>query len=165
MSDERKMAILARLKESDSPVSASVLAKELGVTRQVIVGDVALLRASGSSVIATPRGYLFDRRETARYVVTSTHEHDRLLEELCLILDCGCGIVDVMVEHTVYGKICCDLHIFTKEEARVFVEKLEEEKALPLSVITNSNTHLHTLQCPSEKHFLQAKELLKSKGF
>ncbi len=166
MPDDRKKAILSRLTESRSPVSASVLAQELGVTRQVIVGDVALLRASGSNVIATPRGYLLDRRESTVYVVDSVHssEREELLEELYTIIEFGCGMLNVIIEHPVYGRLTCELNIFTREEAEGFVKKLEDAGCQPLSSITKSG-HLHTLKCPSEEHFKQVKEALSLKGF
>lgn len=165
MTEERKTTIMARLQDSATPISASVLAKELGVTRQVIVGDVALLRASGSSIIATPRGYLLDRRESTRHVISSSHESDRVLEELYIILDCGCGVLDVKITHAVYGEITCELLIFTREEAVNFVNRLKEHDVQPLSAISSNRVHHHTLQCPSEKHFRQVQEMLKARGF
>ncbi len=166
MPENRKEAILARLTESRSPISASVFAQELGVTRQVIVGDVALLRARGSNVIATPRGYLLDRREAASYVVSSRHGSSReeLLDELFTMIDHGCGMLDVIVEHPVYGRLTCELNIFTKEEAEAFIKKLEDAGCQPLSSITMEGHH-HTLQCPSEAHFKRVREALKAKGF
>lgn len=164
MADNRKDAILTRLSQTKDPVSASVLAQELGVTRQVIVGDVALLRAAGSNVVATPRGYLLDRRENASYVINSNHNSSRLLEELYIIIEHGCGLLNVIVEHPVYGRLTCDLNIFTRGEAEAFVQKLLDAGCQPLSAITKEG-HLHTLQCPSEAHFRKLQEELKEKGF
>ena len=51
---ERREAILSRLEQACDPVSATALAGALSVSRQVIVGDIALLRASGAPIAATP---------------------------------------------------------------------------------------------------------------
>ena len=56
---QRREVILQRLSKAKAPVSASVMAAELGVSRQIVVGDVALLRAGGAEIEATPRGYQF----------------------------------------------------------------------------------------------------------
>lgn len=45
--EERRGKIIQALKNSDKAVSATTLAKEFDVSRQVIVQDVALLRANG----------------------------------------------------------------------------------------------------------------------
>ena len=51
--EQRRSRISARLHEAQQPVSATVLARELGVSRQIIVGDVALLRAAAAEVFIT----------------------------------------------------------------------------------------------------------------
>ena len=56
----RRKEILRQLQLSEKPVSASRFARDLGVSRQIIVGDVALLRAAGEDIIATSRGYKLD---------------------------------------------------------------------------------------------------------
>ena len=61
---ERRQAILEQLKRAEKPVSATALARQYGVSRQIIVGDVALLRAGGEPISATPRGYVLDREGT-----------------------------------------------------------------------------------------------------
>ena len=48
---DRRQEILKNIKESDRPVSGSKLAKDYDVSRQVIVQDIALLRASGYDII------------------------------------------------------------------------------------------------------------------
>ena len=56
--EKRKDNIIQKLQSTDSPVSASSLAKEFGVSRQIIVGDIAILRAEGHDISSTPRGYV-----------------------------------------------------------------------------------------------------------
>lgn len=164
MSEKRKKNIMEQLSQSQKPLSASYFAEELGVTRQVIVGDIALLRAGGANIIATPRGYLLEAKPNDCYIVACKHDDAHLLEELYTIVDCGCGLLDVIVEHPLYGQITCNLHIFSRHDADVFLEKLKESQSRPLSYITNE-IHLHTLQCPSVEHFRQVETALQEKGF
>lgn len=164
MANQRRETILSMLQKSETPVSATSLAQTLGVTRQVIVGDVALLRASGHEIIATPRGYVVEKKENYSYVIACEHTPERLLEELLVIIHCGCGIINVIVEHAVYGQITGNLHIFTQSEAEEFVRVMNETDCKPLSEITQ-NIHLHTLHCPSEVHFQNVVSALREKGF
>ena len=57
----RRNAIMEVLKAEEKPVSASTLAKQFNVSRQIIVGDIALLRAGGADISATPKGYVLAR--------------------------------------------------------------------------------------------------------
>ena len=59
--EERRQAVLELIEQSEKPVSASSLASRFSVSRQIIVGDIALLRAAGAEISATPRGYVILR--------------------------------------------------------------------------------------------------------
>lgn len=163
MSQERRKKLLEYLEKEEKAVSASWFAKELGVTRQVIVGDVALLRASGVDIIATPRGYLLHHQEEKLYVVACEHGSEQMAEELYTVVDCGCGILDVTVEHPLYGQITCNLQIYTRAEADDFMERFRESGSRPLSEITR-DIHLHRLHCPSEGHYENVVKALGEKG-
>lgn len=164
MSEQRKKTILAELEKAEKPLSASFFSEMLSVTRQVIVGDIALLRASGATIVATPRGYLLETKPNDCYIVASKHDDSRILEELYAIVDCGCGLLDVIVEHPLYGQITCNLHIFSRFDADNFVKKMRETKSKPLSEITK-DIHLHTIQCPSPEHFQRVEQVLREKNF
>ena len=60
--EARRRAVAQILEEAEGPVSAAALARRFSVSRQIIVGDVALLRAGGADILATPRGYLLGGR-------------------------------------------------------------------------------------------------------
>ena len=106
---ERRTQITQLLSEADKPVSATVLAAHCGVSRQIIVGDIALLRAGGLAILATPRGYILENASAvpahAERRVVCCHEENRLLEELYTVVDLGGALIDVTVEHSVYGEI------------------------------------------------------------
>ena len=115
---ERRTKITELLAASDRPMSATALAARCGVSRQIIVGDVALLRAGGMAVMATPRGYILENAASApAYAerrIVAHHDEDRLREELYTIVDLGGAAIDVTVEHSIYGQITAPLHIFSR---------------------------------------------------
>lgn len=150
----RREKITLLLSKADCPMSASFLADALCVSRQIIVGDVALLRAANVPIIATPRGYVLEKSnsEHKTYTVACKHKKADLLQELYCIVDCGCKVLDVTVEHPVYGQISGQLHIESRYDADLFYKKLCESDAQPLSSLTG-NAHLHNIICPSQEHY------------
>ena len=160
----RRQAILDRLRTADRPVSASSLAAELNVSRQIIVGDVALLRAAGENIAATPRGYVLQKeRSSHTKTIACRHNDDNLLKELYIVVDNGCAVLDVTVEHPVYGQILGQLQIFSRYDADQFAKKLGENSAPPLCALTNG-VHLHTIQYQHEDDFHRVMEQLEKEG-
>ncbi|MGI6751519.1 MAG: transcription repressor NadR [Anaerovoracaceae bacterium] len=162
----RRTKILSKLAGAISPVSATALANELNVSRQVIVNDVAILRAAGSNLIATPRGYILQENEQEpelgiRHQIACVHGEEGMEDELNVIVDHGCKIVDVIIDHPVYGQLVGALQLSNRNDVKEFVERSEE--AQPLSHLTNG-LHLHTILCPTEEAFQQVKEKLKGMG-
>lgn len=163
--EERRQAILSRLKSSAGPISAAALARQYGVSRQVIVGDVALLRAFGNEISATPRGYVLER-ETGMIVRTlaCTHSAEEMRRELEIMVDNGCVVRDVIVEHPIYGQLIGSLELKSRYDVGQFVSRSTEAEALPLSALTDG-IHLHTLLCPDEDSFRRVKAELFDAGF
>ena len=129
----RRQAILDRLRTADRPVSASALAAGLNVSRQIIVGDVALLRAAGQAITATARGYVIpDAGETGLpRQVACRHDGTGTRDELNAMVDCGCTVVDVIVDHPVYGQLSAPLHLRSRLDVEQFMARMEG--AAPLS--------------------------------
>ena len=99
----RRQQILELLRQTSQPLSATAIASRFSVSRQIIVGDIALLRAAGEAITATPRGYLLERPGGQPYVETRIvceHGDDRLAEELYTVVDLGGALIDVTVEHS-----------------------------------------------------------------
>lgn len=155
--DERRSKILSQL--SDAPVSATALAKQFGVSRQIIVGDIALLRAGGYDITATPRGYIIPSHSGLVRRLACVHTGAQTQEELYLMVDCGCTVLDVVVEHPVYGQLTAALQLSSRFDVDQFVEKMDSRDARPLSALTEG-IHLHTLACPSEAAFRLLEEKL-----
>lgn len=161
--EDRRKAILDTLKNSDRPCNASVLADTFGVSRQVVVTDVALLRAGGVSINATPRGYVLGREETGiiRRVACRHTSYDTD-KELYLIVDNGCTVLDVVVEHPVYGELIGTLQLKSRYDVGQFIAKSSQSQ--PLSALTEG-VHLHTISCPDEETYERVRDALKAAGF
>ena len=162
---DRKEKIIEEIKKSDKPISASTLAKKLGVSRQIIVGDVALIRASGTNIIATPRGYILDSKlQNQTYTIAVNHSQEQMADELYTIVDLGGCAIDVIVDHPVYGQLTGKLHLSSRYDVDQFIKKVNNNQAKPLSQLTDG-LHLHTIQCPNEDTYQRIVSALDEKGY
>jgi transcriptional regulator of NAD metabolism len=147
MSDARRARILAIVRGASVPVTGADLATQLGVSRQIVVQDMAILRAAGEAIVATPRGYLPTpgpkERAPFREVLAVQHGREEIGAELNALVDLGVRVVDVVVEHPVYGELRGLLMIESRADVRDFLRRLEG--AEPLSVLTRG-VHLHTVE-------------------
>ena len=160
----RRSAILARLKHENGPVSATALAKEHGVSRQIIVGDIALLRAGGEPISATPRGYLLDRENAGElHTVAVRHTTQEMERELHICVDNGCTVLDVVVEHPVYGQLVGQLQLSSRYDVEQFLNRSRSGAARPLSDLTGG-IHLHRLLCPDEAAYRRVCRQLDEAG-
>ena len=163
---ERREKILELLNLSDEPISGSEFAKKLGVSRQVIVQDIALLRAVNKNILSTTKGYMLYHRENQKVnrCFPVLHTTDQIEDELCTIVDNGGKILDVIVSHNVYGSISADLIISTRQDVYDFVDKVNSKKTVPLKELTH-NQHFHTVEADSEQILDRIELGLKQKGF
>lgn len=159
-SESRRELIIKTLKENDNSISAGVLAKLCNVTRQIIVADIALLRASGHRIVADNKGYRlqFVKEECMKRVIVK-HGRDDVSNEFYAVIDNGGKVLDVIVDHSIYGKISVELNISSRYEADEFVSKLDKTNANPLSLLTEG-VHIHTIEVPNEEAFLRIKTAL-----
>lgn len=160
--NERRKQIVAELRKQVEPISASKLAQKLGVSRQIIVGDIALLRAESQDILSTPKGYVLQKvQPTGQFIgkIACQHDASATRKELELILAQGGVVLDVEVEHPVYGMLIAPLTIRTTEEMEVFLEEVAKSQASLLSELTQG-IHLHTLSCPDKSVFDQIKQSL-----
>lgn len=160
----RREHILAALALANEPVAAGQLARELAVSRQVIVGDVALLRARGANILATPRGYTLREGAGLLRMVACRHTGEEMLRELYCMVDNGARVENVIVEHPLYGQLEGQLQIASRFDADAFAARMRESAGAPLSSITGG-VHLHALLVQNEETFTRVKEALKREGF
>ncbi|MGH4138661.1 transcription repressor NadR [Clostridium sp.] len=165
-SKERKAYITNLLIKNSNTYKGQFLAEELGVTRQVIVKDIAIIRAGGVKIIATPEGYLIPNEESnyVRRVIAVSHSREGIYDELECIIKFGGVVEDVTVEHSLYGEITAMLMIKTIVDIEKFTKKFKELNAQPLSSLTNG-VHLHTIKADNEEIMECIIKELKDKNY
>lgn len=162
--EERRKKILRILTESDTPVSGVALAGKLSVSRQVIVQDIALLRANGTGIFSTNRGYLIQKQKEYSRVFKIYHSDEDVETELSLIVDLGGIIKDVFVYHKVYGVVRADMNIKSRMDIRNYLQDISTGKSSLLKNVT-SGFHYHTIIAESENILDMIQEELQNKGF
>ncbi len=164
----RRVAVYENLKEATQPIKGSELAKKYEVSRQVIVQDIALLRAKGIQVVATPSGYMIQEPIATGLLKTICCKHghtiEELREELELIISYGGKVIDVVVEHPVYGEIRVVLNLNYLKDVKNFIKKVSQSQTKPLSLLTEG-IHYHTLEVENEKMYEEIVAELKRCDF
>lgn len=161
---ERRTKIVELIQNSEKPLSGTALAKQCDVSRQVIVQDIALIRASGYDIISTNRGYIIQESLVRERVFKVNHTDEQLEEELYSIIDLGGTVVNVMVNHRVYGHMEAELRINSRRKVEAFMEDIRSGKSSPLKNIT-SNYHYHKVAADSEETLDLIEEALRQKHF
>lgn len=154
--EKRREALFALLQRANTPITGGDLAQRFGVSRQVIVQDIAILRAAGEQVLATPQGYMFPLRQasaTVHAVLACRHTPQEIEAEIGIVVDLGGQVLDVVVEHPVYGEMRGNLMIASRRDLNHFLAKLARTEARPLAELTDG-IHLHTIEAP-DNHVLQ----------
>ena len=166
-SNKRREEILKIIQSSSKPLKGSYIAELFGVSRQVIVQDIAILRAGGAEIIATPNGYItppsFNSRKCRR-IIACRHSTEDTEDELMTIVDLGGTVVDVIVEHEIYGEFKGELMISSPADVRNFIKKVKKQGAKLLSSL-KGGIHLHTIEAPTPEILDKIEEALDSKGY
>lgn len=164
---QRRSKILSMLREHGAPLSGAALAREFHVSRQVIVQDIALMRAENHEILSTNKGYVIHSQETQnrqpKRVFHVRHSTSQVLDEFLTIVELGGVVLDVAVEHELYGQIRVDLMIENETDARDFDERLSRCRDNPLKVLTD-DCHYHTVAAPSEKLLDMIEDALRQIG-
>lgn len=161
---DRRIAIVEQIRNSSAPVSGRALAAAFDVSRQVIVQDIALIRAAGYDIISTNRGYIINEPHSVSRIFKVRHTDDQLEEELNSIVDLGGKVLNVMVNHRVYGRLTAGLNITSRRNVSEFITDIKNGKSSPLKNIT-SDYHYHTVEADSEKTLDMIEKMLRDKGF
>lgn len=166
--DERRVHVIEQLHGATKPVAGTELARSAGVSRQVIVQDIALLRADGHDIVATNRGYVLREAGAQPTVPTRLikvrHAVDELEDELSCIIDLGGAVLSVMVNHRAYGKITADLDIRSRRDIARYLEDIRSGKSTPLMTVT-SGYHFHRIAAESEEALDEIEVALADRGF
>jgi hypothetical protein len=162
--EERRKEILDTIKEAAGPVSGTALAKKYGVSRQVIVQDIALLRASEWDIVATARGYLLEKPSVCTRVFSVCHKDEQIEDELNTIVDMGGKVKDVFVKHETYGILRADLVVTSRRDVKKFMERMRSGEAKPLNNLT-CGSHFHTVEAEDEETLDELEKELRKKGY
>jgi transcriptional regulator of NAD metabolism len=165
--EDRRIQLLKWLKEASNPLSGSFLAAKTNVSRQVIVQDMSLLKASGENIMATAQGYIYvkpDNGNTFSCVIAANHSPEETLDELNTIVDYGVTVENVTVEHPVYGDIQASLKLSNRKDVEDLIKRLKDTKATLLSELTEG-VHMHTLSSDSQEKLDNVCAALREKGF
>lgn len=165
--EERRLYILSTLKKADNPIPGAILGQETAVSRQVIVGDVNLLKATGEPIVATSRGYLYIHPEVKpskiEKVFVCTHTADQAEEELNIFVDHGLTVKNVLIEHPVYGDLTASIMVSNRSEVKKFIQHIQDTGAPLLSELTEG-IHLHTVAANRQKDIEDAADALRKAG-
>lgn len=160
--------MLELLRERGSPIAGDELGRTYGTSRQIVVLDIALLKAAGEPIIATARGYVYlpamAPGRPVRTVVRVRHTAEQAAEELYALVDCGVRIVDVAIDHPLYRELRARLGLDTRAQVDAWLEAWRSRQARPLAELTNG-VHEHTLEAPSASRISEAREVLRARGF
>ena len=159
--DNRRSQILKSLSNSTEAIPARKFAKKFDISRQVIVGDIALLRAEGHPIVATNKGYIIKGKTNGKIkkYLAMQHRIEETQQELETFVKHGIIVESVTVEHPVYGEITGYLNIETNEDVHDF---LSQEPEL-LSTLTQG-IHIHTILCPDLTSYQAVKKDLAGQG-
>lgn len=160
--DERRKAIVTFLLSEPNPISGGTLAERFGVSRQIIVGDISIIKASGYEIFSTHNGYIIHKTPLVERVFKVYHTTEDTEDELNCIIDLGGTIVDVFVWHKVYGKIVVPLNIFSRRHVKQFIEGVRSGKSTELMTITGGY-HYHTVRADSEEILDEIQKALEDR--
>lgn len=167
-SKQRRKSIVQVLKNKEQPIKGTELSKIFNVSRQVIVQDIAILRAKGEEIFATPQGYMIVTKKSKEKIlkaIVCKHEgYDEIEDELKSIIDMGGKVIDVIVDHPIYNEIKIPLMLSSRIEIDEFVDNLKKENAEPLSSLTEG-VHIHTIEVPSIEIYEKILIELEEKGY
>lgn len=161
---ERRNRILELMKSAQEPLAGGALGRETGVSRQVVVQDIALLRTEGHPIVATARGYYLDVSSDPVRLFKVRHTSEETEEELTAIVDMGGCVMDVMVNHRIYGKMTAPLNIKNRRDVQNFMRDIRSGKSVPLLNVT-SGWHYHNISAEQEEILDEIEAMLKSRGF
>lgn len=161
---ERRKAIVNLLLSAEGPISGSELARKFDISRQIIVQDITVLKATGYEVLSTSQGYIMQKSPLCERVFKVRHTTEQTEDELSCIVDLGGTVVDVFVWHKVYGKIQATLNIFSKLHITQFLEGVRTGQSTELMHVTGGY-HYHTVRADDERTLDRIETALTKKGY
>lgn len=168
LGEERLQLLINTLTKANEPIPGRALGDMMNVSRQVIVGDITLLKAKGEPIIATNRGYLYLHPDNDgmkhEKVIVCRHTPEQTEEELNIFVDHGVTVKDVKIEHAVYGNLSATIMVSNRVEVKQFIANIQETNAVFLLKLTDCGIHLHTVSAENMEDIQAAEQALKKAG-
>lgn len=161
---KRREIIKDMMRQAERPLSGTALGKATGVSRQVVVQDIALLRTEGCPIVATARGYILNEEKQTMRLFKVCHGNDETEDELKTIVDLGGCVQDVMINHRVYGKMSAPLNIKNRRDIQRFMNDIKSGKSSPLMNVT-SGYHFHHVSAEQEEILDEIEQALREKHY
>ena len=162
--DKRRATILELLKVNGQAISGTGLAEKLGVSRQIIVQDIALLRAEKHDILSTNTGYIIKKAVKPQRLFCVAHSDDCILDELYTIVDLGGSVIDVQISHKVYGNFFAKLDIKSRKDADNLVKRISSGESIPLKKLTQ-DMHCHLVEADTVDELDEIENELHRKGY
>ncbi|MDQ0189171.1 transcription repressor NadR [Alicyclobacillus cycloheptanicus] len=162
----RQQQLLNLLQSQREALTGTDLASICKVTRQVVVHDIAILRAAGHNILSTPRGYVMASDAAAHRptrILAVCHPPELTEAELTTLVDYGIAVRDVIIEHPLYGELHGNLHLASRKDVECFIQQVQASSAGLLSSLTDGH-HLHTIEYTSESRLTEAIAQLRRLG-
>lgn len=163
-SNERRKNIVNILLSGKEPISGSELSEKYGVSRQIIVRDIAILKEQGIDILATNLGYVIRSSPLKERIFKVFHTTEQTEDELQTIVDLGGIVADVYVWHKAYGKMEAKLNIASRCQIEQFIESVRTGKSVELMHITGGY-HYHTVRAESEAILDRIGVALEAKSY
>ncbi|MBM7558455.1 transcription repressor NadR [Marinitoga litoralis] len=157
---EKKDKILNILMNRDTPIKGKELAEIIGVSRQMIIQYISKLKTEGYNITSTRDGYILEREKGIRKMIAVKHSSDEIEDELFSIVKAGGKILDVIVEHPIYGEIKGRIDVENENDIIKFLSLLKTTHATPLLELSNG-IHIHTIEVKDDETFEKVKNAIK----
>ena len=167
MTKDRKEALIQLLKEAQKPMNGQSLAEYFHVTRQIIVQDIAVLRANGAPILSTNRGYIYKENKANPFVhklFKVKHKEEDMEQELLAIVDNGGRVQNILIDHPVYGEIETLLKLSCRRDVELFLNQANSSDFRPLSELTDG-IHYHLVEAESKQDLHYIEEALDQLGY
>lgn len=163
-SEERRKSIVNLLLSENRPISGNELSETYGVSRQIIVKDISILKELGNDIMATNSGYVIRSSPMKERVFKVFHTTEQTEDELKTIVDLGGTVADVYVWHKAYGKMGATLNISSRSKIDRFLESVRTGKSVELMHITGGY-HYHTVRAENEEILNQIEAVLNERKY
>lgn len=162
--ESRRETIIGMLNTADAPLSGAELARQCAVSRQIIVQDISWLRAAGYHILSTTKGYLLQNGPACTRVFHVQHTDAQIEEELNTIVDLGGIVLDVSIQHDLYGDLKAPLYTASRRQVQDFIQSLQNRQIHPLKNLTG-DVHSHTVEAETEQTLDLIGKALQAKGY